>query len=173
MILAQHEKFLATMNAEGNKFWHERTLKMTAQLDNPAVVKSAVRRFENEQARQISIYHQTPLDLHLDLADKDFAETAVQVQIDRARDAQSRKPRDELTKIIDAQLAKHPSTTEAEMLELLKAKKGPGAVILDVDDDEIAYVSSTGCSRILKTSNLKDRLSRAKKKLTKPTPHSR
>jgi hypothetical protein len=83
----------------------------------------------------------------------------------RARRAGSVEKVDALQSFINSVVEKRPKIIVPELVDKIRAEAGSGGAIVDLDERYIWFVGAHDQSRSATISGLKDRLSRAKKKI--------
>jgi hypothetical protein len=174
----------ASINEMNAKFWEVESKKAEQRMKDPLVRDIALARVESDFKRYIPVKYQISLELAL-------------VEAEQSKRHFSRRggradKTDALQDFIIAVLRKKPNITVTQLLEKLILAAQPGGPIEEVTDEEIAFLEQTNkrarggaaregqggrapresASRSAPISGLKDRLSRARKKL-KSTAESR
>jgi hypothetical protein len=172
------------INEINAKFWEVESKKAEQRMSEPVVRDIALDRVESDFKRHIPARYQISLELAL-------------VEAEQSKRHFSRRggradKTDALQDFIIAVLRKKPNITVTQLLDKLKLAAQPGSPIEEVTDEEIAFVQQMdkrgrrgatregqggrspreNASRSAPISGLKDRLSRARKKL-KSTAESR
>ena len=130
-------------------------------MADKGVLATAIARIARQQDRLIPVYHQ--ISWYEALRE---AETAQRLFISQqSRRAGSAEKIDSLQKfILDAVRAK-PSMTHVELLAKLCQEQNDAGPIVEVAEGAISFLDSKDRLRSAPNTGLKDRLSRAKKKL--------
>lgn len=151
----------AEMNKTAARFWSEHAEIFTRQCADPILFRHAVKRVKNEILRGVPTYSQLTLEQALDDAEEARREDRSQV----ARTGGRALKGDPLQALIEDWVRRNPELTLSQLLSRLQ-DHCPLFPIEEVAEEEIT-IKLAGSDRVksVPISGLKDRLSRAKKKV--------
>lgn len=150
----------AKINQTNREFWEKRQEIVERQLADDAVRMHAFAELEQDQQRGVPVPYQRTVEDALQRAE-DLKAAVISQRLRRAASA----PRpDRLQALIVEIVEKSPTITCPALLERLRQCAGDG-VVEEIDDDEIWFVDGKGKGEHTPISGLKDRLTRAKKKV--------
>jgi hypothetical protein len=170
---------LQEINERNRQFWSEQSILMQPRMADEDVLSTAMNDIQCEGLRQVPVYNQKSFEEALEIA----ANAKVRFQRHAAKSFQtafSKKggaaPKlDALQTLILEIALKNPRITKTELLADLENRK-LRSVVVDIDYELGSIDFNNKNDRQLKSapiSGLKDRLSRAKKKITKEKKDSR
>lgn len=149
-------------------FWQEECRLLERRIADPEIRASALSILANEQKRGVAIYYQTPLERALEMVagptERTRSEARYLALSEQGRKGGRAKKQDKLQDFIDELVAKRPRLSERDLLNLLKAD-APTELWVDIDEEGIHFAPCEGTLKTAPLSGLKDRLSRAKKKV--------
>lgn len=152
------------INQKNKTYWEQQHQDMKRRLDDPALRTEALKQIQDDHRRQVPVYNQRTLERALLQAEESVEALIPVVRKNQARHA-ARAPRfDPLRHLIETLVAESPAITCTLLLSKLSQHVGSG-VIEDIDDETIGYVVD-GQGKSLPISRLKDRLTRARKKVS-------
>lgn len=169
---------LTAMNQRHRAFWAEQRLFTDSLLKDEVLHKHAASSLKAEVMRGTPTRSQNTLEQALRdafaLRQELEPEIRSKTRREQARLAGSAKKTDRLQELIVALVREDPRLTASQLkdrLEGLKRQPGPLAyvVVEDFDDENICFLRKDGKGDSAPISRLKDRLSRAKKKLVAQT----
>ena len=168
----------AEINRRNSEFWGKETPEAMRLLQMDGLLEGAMAELEEDAERFLSLAQHRGLEK----AVRDFNRRlplyqpliARGIRSEQARVAGSAKKTDRLQELIVELVRENPRLTAPQLrvrLEGLKRQKGPldYVVVEDFDDENICFVRKDGKGDSAPISRLKDRLSRAKKKLVAQT----
>jgi len=165
------------INRRNAIFWADQTRLRDGRLCDPALAAAALETLRDEELREVPIRSRMTLEASLDRAEKQQQlfgarsriefEAANKVLAENGRKGGSAPRRlDPLQRLINELVEKKPSTTENDLLKALQrrldAVKGP---FFSIGRSFIEYDDGSGCIKSVPISGLKDRLSRARKRI--------
>ena len=150
----------ADINESNRAFWARQNALMEQRMADDAVRQDALARVESESSRGVPINKQVSL-----VAALEEAETSKGIFLSQfaGKGGRADKP-DALQELIIEYARTVPTITERELREKLTRERHP-EVISDIEDGEIDFNDRDGRSKSALVSGLKDRLSRARKKV--------
>ena len=151
---------LADINQANAEFWSRRRQLLQERLANAAICEIAFGTLQSEQFRQIPFLK--CLSFEDALHGAEHASRLVLARLAR-KGGTTRKP-DALQGLIETIVTRRRDITLAELIIELHARQSVRDVIQDIDDDSVCFAANDG-SKVAPLSGLKDRLSRAKKKI--------
>ena len=160
------------INELNRQFWSKQTDLMDQRMADPEILKIAMKDIESESLRQVPLYNQKSFARALETAAKtkaDILKTAAKsFQSDFSKRGGTAPKADALQRLIMEIVQRKPNITEPELLGELENRKS-GSIISDIDNDDgfIEFQNGDQQFKRARISGLKDRLSRAKKKLCK------
>jgi hypothetical protein len=142
---------------------------VTEEIDDVALREAAFARLRSERMRGVTVKEQITLDGALAAEEQTALKSADHIEARvvsrRARRAGSVAKVDGLQGFINSIVEKRPKITVPELLDKIRAEVGSGGPIVDLDKTSIWFVGAHDQSRSATISGLKDRLSRAKRKM--------
>jgi len=157
---------LNRINAE---FWEVESKKMEERMKDPVLREAAFARLRSERLRGVPVKSQMTLEAAFAAEEQAALKSAVHVEArvvsNLARRAGSAEKVDALQSFINSVVEKRPKITGPELFEKIRAEVGSGGPIVDLDKTRIWFVGAHDQSRSATISGLKDRLSRAKRKM--------
>jgi hypothetical protein len=161
------------INELNRQFWSKQTDLMDQMMADPEILKIAMKDIESESLRQVPVYNRKSFARALETAAKtkaDILKTAAEsFQSGFSKRGGTAPKADALQRLIVEIVQRKPNITEPELLGELENKKLQG-IITDIDHDlNLVEFRNNNDGQLKKApiSGLKDRLSRAKKKLCK------
>src|ERR1700730_2686543 len=142
-------------------FWAREQAAAEQRMKDPAILRAALRSMAAETQRQVPIPWQISIYgalLHAEIANRQFL-------ADQSRRAGSAAKTDALQMFIINVVRANRSITHVQLLDKLRQAQQPGGLIEDIDNELISFVDGKGRGKTARISGLKDRLSRARKKL--------
>jgi hypothetical protein len=164
---------LREINERNRQFWSDQSVLMEQRMADEDIVSVAMNDIHSECARQVPVYNQKSFEEALKIA----ADAKVRFQKHTAKSFQtafSKKggaaPKlDALQKLILEIARRNPHITQTELLDELENRER-GSVVIDIDR-QLGIIDFKNKSdrdgKLARISGLKDRLSRAKKKIAK------
>jgi hypothetical protein len=156
------------INQLNRRFWRTRSKLMNEQITDPALYEIAMKNLNSEQLRAVPVKSQNTLEQAL--ADAAESKTTIQ-RFFSWKGGKQAKP-DALQRVIEKIVKKKPSTTGHELLRELPDAEWAGTVTkIDKKGEVLArvvmihFVEENETPKVAPVSGLKDRLSRAKKKI--------
>ena len=157
---------LNRINAE---FWEVESKNLEERMKDPVLREAAFARLRSERMRGVTVKEQITLDGALAAEEQTALKSADHIEARvvsrRARRAGSVAKVDGLQGFINSIVEKRPKITVPELLDKIRAEVGSGGPIVDLDKTSIWFVGAHDQSRSATISGLKDRLSRAKRKM--------
>ena len=148
------------INKINRVFWDRQNTLMEQRMADDAVRQVAFAQVESECLRGVPINRQVSLVAALEEAETNRGTFLSQFA---KKGGKAEKP-DVLQELIIEYARTVPTITERELREKLTRERHPD-VISDIEDGEIDFNDRDGRSKSALVSGLKDRLSRAKKKV--------
>jgi hypothetical protein len=141
---------------------------MNEQIADPALYEIAMKNLNSEQLRAVPVKSQNTLEQAL----ADAAESKITIQRFFPRKGGKQAKPDALQKVIEKIVKKAPKITGHKLLhEFADAEWAETVTKIEKKDEALAgvamihFVEENGTPRVAPVSGLKDRLSRAKKKI--------
>jgi hypothetical protein len=164
------EERIGRINDRNRAFWPAESAAAECRASQPALLKIAEDMLRSEIARLVPEQRQRTLEDALiaasaakDQLGPDLAREGVREQ---ARKGGRAGKTDALQKIIEGIVEKSPSVSGPALLEKLRSRIGGDGPICDMAETTITFEQTPGGKlKVAQLSGLKDRLSRAKKKL--------
>jgi hypothetical protein len=157
---------LNRINAE---FWEVESKNLEERMKDPVLREAAYARLRSERMRGVCVKKQMTLDGALAAEEQTALRSADHIEArvvsSRARRAGSAEKVDALQSFINSVVEKRPKITGPELLDKIRAEVGSGGPIVDLDKTCIWFVGAHDQLRSTTKRGLKDRLSRAKKKM--------
>jgi hypothetical protein len=151
----------AEINEINKEFWRVESPKMEVRMKNPALAAAAMDRIRSDIRRGVPVYHQINLEAALEAAEHHARVMASEFG---SRGGRPKKV-DLLQEIINRIVTQNPDITCAALEAKLRDMKQPGGPIEDVDEDSLSFLDAKKRPHQVKLSRLKDRLTRARKKM--------
>jgi hypothetical protein len=165
---SQIDPRLVALNELHRSFWERESKLFSRRFENPAPRQFALDLTAGERARGIPIYFQMTLEsaTHSAVAVREIFVTAAQKSFpsELGKRGGRRKRSDALQVVIEEIVAAAPTIGSNELLKMLHKRAAIRDVIEDIDDGEIFFVEN-GRQRSARLAGVKDRLTRARKKL--------
>jgi hypothetical protein len=157
---------IIAINARNKAFWAAESKELERRIQRPDWVKEAIHTLEDELRRMVPAKNTHSLESAIASAERTSDRFAgAQARIRGAAGGRSRRL-DPLNELIEAAVSRRPAISCEELLGELKAD-APGAIVEEVTAEMISYVAANGKLMEVPVSGLKDRLSRARKKIGK------
>jgi hypothetical protein len=157
---------LNRINAE---FWEVESKKLEERMKDPVLREAAFTRLRSERLRGVCVKKQTTLDGALAAEEQTALKSADHIEArvvsKRARRAGSAEKVDALQSFINSVVKKRPKITGPELRDKIRAEVGSGGGLVDLDKTHIWFVGVHDQLRSTTIRGLKDRLSRAKRKM--------
>jgi hypothetical protein len=151
---------LVEINKWNREFWDIEDRKMERRIEDKALLETALLSLRSEIDMRVAVYNQKSLNKALQ-----EAELAKQRFLSQQGQPGGRAHKsDPLQDIILDYVRRRPSITASD-LKKLQDEFIPGGVIREIGKKAIAFTNRDDRSKEAPISGLKDRLSRAKKKL--------
>ncbi len=168
--MSSERQKIADYQKQLDEFWAFQAKELDRRIQHPELVDYGLKVIADEERRQVP--HTNRKSLESALAD---GEEAARILLPQSRriiaqeiggaGGRARRP-DPLNELIGSIVRTRPTITHVELLKVLKAQ-APGPVLDDVGPESIGYIDASGNLKDVPVSGLKDRLSRARKQLTK------
>jgi hypothetical protein len=153
------------VNARNQEFWDQQSSLRDERMANPVTFQTAMEDLEAERLRQVPVYFQKPLEKALEDAartgERLYEQSKVQFHTEFSRKGGKAPKHDVLQQFILSRVRTRPRMTESELLGLLKENRR----VFNINEEEISFDKPNGAEKSVPISALKDRLSRAKKKI--------
>lgn len=151
---------LAEINQANAEFWREQQELLTTRMGDEPTRESAFKALEAEQLRGVPLKSRMTLELALQEAEL----TGQNFLSAQGRKGGAASKTDALQRLIEETVKRQPNISVEELKTKLHALQGISA-IEDIADGVIGFADRRGHSKEAPWSGLKDRLSRAKKKI--------
>jgi hypothetical protein len=151
---------LKAINQRNCEFWESEKGLMKSRMADDAVREIAWEALAAEATKGLPVYYQK--SLYEALADAESAKR--RFIADRASKAGSARKGDTLQTLIEEFVRDHPTIRELELQGKLIAHEGVDP-IQEIDEGIVFFTDRRGITKEANLSGLKDRLSRAKKKI--------
>jgi hypothetical protein len=148
------------LNRRNKAFWRAQKIEMIRRMADETVRECAFDVLQSELHRGLPAYYQTPLEVAL--ANSEHLKSRFLRH--QARIGGRVSKADTLNELILEIVRRQPTVTEHDLLELLHQQQGLGK-IEDVEEEAIWFTSRGGRLKSAKVTGLKDRLSRAKRRM--------
>ena len=163
---------LKQINQQNLAFWETNTALMYKRLENDVIREIGLQTISSTREVNLPIKLRMTLEVAMEIADNNFEKVKakvkedikVEVKKDFALIGGRAMKEDPLQKYILKLLETRPDITSAQLLKELKNKVG-GDLIYSIEHNSISFWSHPDKFKDAKISGLKDRLSRAKKKI--------
>jgi len=157
------------LNEQNRRFWQTQSDLLDKRMSDELLFNVATMDMRSETLRQVPIYSQKTLEQAL--ADAERLRNAF--QSDFSRKGGSAPRCDALQSLIEAIVVENPKITQGQLMRELRRDRAVGIVTsIDEKSDaladgakEIHFVDEDGTPKAASVSGLKDRLSRAKRKI--------
>jgi hypothetical protein len=164
---------LQELNEHNHQFWSEQSIIMEQRMADPDIINIAMSEIQSEYSRLVPVYYQRSFEEALELAAGAKARfqkhTAKSFQTVFSKKGGAASKLDSLQKLILEIAGQNPHITQRKLFGELQ-KRTPGSIVIDIDM-KLGSIEFNNKSdqqqKIARISGLKDRLSRAKKKLAK------
>ena len=166
---------LKQINQQNLAFWETNTTLMNKRLENDVIREMGLQTISSTREVNLPIKLRMPLEVALEIADNNFEkikatvkeDIKVEVKKDFALIGGRAIKEDPLQKYILALVQTRPDITSPQLLKVLVNEVGCGLIEeVDQDDEGLIYFKNgKGKRNDAEISGLKDRLSRAKKKI--------
>jgi hypothetical protein len=157
------------VNRINSEFWEVESKKLEERMKDPVLREAAFARLRSETMRRVAVESQTTLEAALAAEEQTAIKGADHVEArvvsNRARRAGSAKKVDALQSFINSVVEKRPTITGPELRDKIRAEVGSGGGLVDLDETHIWFVGAHDKLRSTTIRGLKDRLSRAKRKM--------
>jgi len=153
-----HGQTPVEMNEANRIFWASEKVQMERRMEDRIILLIAVELSKAEAARR-PVYFQSSFNEHL--ADAESVKPCILGELGRRGGKASKT--DPLQKLIEDVVRRQPSITEEKLRYYLKRHGHP---IFDICDGTILFCNHDNSEKSAPLSGLKDRLSRAKKKIS-------
>jgi hypothetical protein len=160
------------INERNREFWSKQSALMEQRLGDPDILTAALRDIEYEALR-LPVHYQKSFEEALEIAEhaqvRFQRQAAKTFQITFSKKGGAAPKPDALQNLILEIARRNPHITQTELLAELQ-NRTPGSVVIDIDYNfgSIEFNNkNVQRSKFAAISGLKDRLSRAKKKLAK------
>ena len=150
---------LEEINECHRRFWDNQNLLLRQRMASSPTLNAALDLLRAEQIEEVPIRHQTSLYKALEDAER----TGKRFLMEHASKGGKAKKPDALQLLIEKIVVREPSISVRQLESQLEAYQGID-IIDDIDDGSIWFTNGDSL-REAKLSGLKDRLSRAKRKL--------
>lgn len=160
MTISGKKITLKEINQQNSAFWKTQQTLMEKRLSNDIVLDMAVQTINSNREVNLHIKLQMPFEVALDIADHNFEKIKKSIS---KKGGEGNKA-DALQKHILELVQLNPKITSSQLLDQLASQKGSG-LIEDIDEDTILFLNQNDRLKNASVYGLKDRLSRAKKKL--------
>ena len=157
------------LNEENRRFWRTQSELFDKRMSDEPLNRIAAMDLYSETLRQVPIYSQKSLEQAL--ADAEKSKSTWQTAFSRKGGSTPRC--DALQGLIEEIVRENPKITQGQLLRKLKGARGAGTVVTGEKVDRVPdagkwihFVDEDGKPKKAPVSGLKDRLSRAKRKIT-------
>jgi len=151
---------LAELNRQSREFWRAQGALLQKRMADDAIRETAFDIMQDEAKRGVEIYYQK--SLYRALEDAEQAKHRFMTQ--QSRTGGKAKKTDALQHLIEQFVQRTPTITVRELENRLSEHQGIEP-IQDIEEGTIYFSKQDGNTKRAKLSGLKDRLSRAKRKL--------
>jgi hypothetical protein len=152
---------IAQINERNEAFWKCEVIHMKQRITDDAVCKAAMISMEAEAAR-LPLYWRTTFEAVL----RDAAGAKRHFLSHMGRDGRDARKPDVLQQQIIELVRRNPTLTERQLRDHLETNSRVPPIV-DINDETISFTNPDGELREAKLSGLKDRLSRAKKAISR------
>jgi hypothetical protein len=151
---------LAEINCRNSEFWKKENILFAQRLSNETVRSVAFKILQDQVTRAVPLKWWKDLNAALE----DAGNLQKQFATEAARKGGRARKTDALQTLIEQIVARKPNITQAQLLAELE-RCCEARDVSEIDNGTIYFESTKGSLKTAKLSGLKDRLSRAKKKL--------
>jgi hypothetical protein len=163
--LGNGPRTLEQINERHREFWPEQSKLMDQRMSDETIFKLAAIDMRSETMRQVPLKSQKPFEQAL--ADAEKTMNIVQSAFSR-KGGRSQKS-DALQSLIQDIVQENPKITQGQLLRELTRKQKAGDVVVSIHEEPegkmIHFVDEDETPKKASVSGLKDRLSRAKRKI--------
>ncbi len=167
--LGNGPRTLEQINERHREFWPEQSTLMDQRMSDETIFKLAAIDMGSETMRQVPLKSQKTIEQAL--ADAEMAKNTFQSAFSRKGGRSSKS--DALQSVIQEIVQENPKITQGQLLRELTRKQEAGVVVsIDEEPDVLAgvgkmihFVDEGETPKKASVSGLKDRLSRAKRKI--------
>ena len=152
---------LVAINERNRSFWDDELKAAESRMADEAVLETAIATLSSEVNKFLPVYYQTSFYEAL----RESESTKRRFIAQQSRRAGSAEKVDVLQKFILDALRAKPRMTHVELLAVLGREQNIDGPIVEVDEASVSFLDSRGRLRAAPLTGLKDRLSRARKKL--------
>jgi hypothetical protein len=152
---------LKELNEANSRFWREQRSSFDKRMANDAIRETAFEALQAQMLRAVPLPYQVPLEQLLQDADRAGRRFSIQ----QARNGGTARKADALQLLIEKIVTRQPDISENQLLEKLEAYQATRTIIQAIEDGAILFTSNSGKHKEAPVSGLKDRLTRAKKKV--------
>ena len=149
------------LNERNRSFWDDELKAAEIRMADEAVLETAIATLSSQVNRLVPVYYQ--MSFYEALRESETAKRRFITQ--QSRRAGSAEKVDALQKFILDALRAKPGMTHVELLAVLGREQNIDGPIVEVDEASVSFLDSRGRLRSAPITGLKDRLSRARKKL--------
>jgi hypothetical protein len=151
---------LREINEANSRFWRKQRSLFDERMANDAIRETASEAWQAQQHRAVPLACQFSLEKALEDAERAGQRFLAQL----ARRGGTASKTDSLQLLIQKTVSRCPDISADRLLDALRANQGIDPAE-DIDEHTIHFTNHDGRSKKASVSGLKDRLSRAKKKL--------
>lgn len=151
---------ISDLNRRNEEFWAKQNALMMERLADEVLAEIAFSELAYERARGVPVYSQKSVERALE----DVARARERFLAQQGKKGGKSKKTDALQGLIIDLARRMPIITEQELRDRLTREAYP-EIIEDVDDETISFKTHKGRLKEAPITGLKDRLSRAKKKV--------
>ena len=157
--MIENKGSITDINARNQEFWEKQRVLMDQRLSDEATAGLAYEMMKDEiKSQPFALQRSYEKILEIAAGAKNFLCRHLASKGGKAAKG------DSLQKLIEEIVSKNPALSETQLFDALKNnEKIPP--LEDIDDETIFFTNSDGRSKSTPISGLKDRLSRAKKKI--------
>jgi hypothetical protein len=152
---------LESINEANSLFWLKWRTRLDERMANPAIFETASEAWQAQQHRAVPLASQFSFETALEDADRVGHRFSKQL----ARKGGTARKADALQLLIEKIVTRQPDFSENQLLEKLEAYQGTRTIIQAIEDGIIHFTSNSGKHKEAPISGLKDRLTRARKKV--------
>ena len=157
------------INQANQQFWTEQQILMDSRTSDELLVELALADLNSEYDRGVPIRARKTFEKAFD----DVEKVRRLLHVKFSQKGGKKRKRDVLQEMIDGFVSENPNISEKDLLSRLKEENGEGtiesigseAACIAGDYPLICYVDDKGNQKTAPVHGLKDRLSRAKKKI--------
>jgi hypothetical protein len=151
---------LTEYNARNRQFWDDQQTLLARRMANVAIREPALAVLQAEIVKRLPIRFQTSIYQALEAAEQ----IGTRFLTEQSRKGGGAKKTDTLQLLIEKIVQRRPAITLRQLEAELEAHQGIDT-IEDIADGTISFTNHNGSSKDAPLTGLKDRLSRAKKKM--------